>query len=110
MPNIDTRLLAYLIWGVGTLVVYSIVLWKRRRSYTRHRDARARRDVAEGIALWLVALAAAVAVTFVLFGEAGTGIRGWSAAVALGAFTACGAIMATERGQEDSVKHPVERR
>jgi len=101
--NVDTRFLAYLIWGLGTLVVYGVVLFKRRHAYVQHNDARSRRDLIEAIALFIVAFGASLAITFVLFGEAGSGIRGWASAVALGAFSAAGLVMATER-HDDPVK------
>lgn len=99
---VDTRLAAYLVWGVGTLIVYSIVLVRRRRAYLLHHDARSRRDFIEGLALFMTSMASALAIAFVLFGEAGTGLRGLFAAIALGMFSTAGLVMATE-------KQPVEK-
>ena len=100
---IDTRILAYLIWGVGCLLMYSIVLAKRRRKYLRHRDARALRDLLEGVTLWLVSLASSVAITLVLFGDGTSGLRGLVSAIALGAFAAGGFVMATEKIDDERV-------
>lgn len=96
----DTRLLAYLIWGVGCLILFSIVLYHRWRAWRYHHDNRSLRDMIEGIALWIVSVASFLAITLILFGEAGTGIRGLFAGIALGSFAAVGLIMATEPRHE----------
>jgi hypothetical protein len=96
MQPLDTRLAAYLVWGVGTLMVYGWVLRRRYQVFRVRPDRRSRRELAAAIALFLVSLAASLAVTFVLFGETGTGIRGLMSAIALGAFTGAGVVMAGE--------------
>lgn len=96
----DLRLVSYLVWGVGTVLVYGIVLRKRRRSYRLHHDARAWRDLLEAVALFITALASLLAVTLVLFGPGGQGIRGLFVAMALGAYSAAGLVMASETPSE----------
>jgi hypothetical protein len=92
---IDTRLGAYLIWGVGTVIVYSIVLWRAHRSWKRLPDRRARRDLIASFALFLTALASFLAITAVLFGTPGSGLRGFAVAMALGGFFGAGLILAS---------------
>ncbi len=89
---IDSRWIAYAIWGVGTVVIYGTVARRGLRSWQAHRDERSRRELMERVARFLVALASLASLTLALFGEAGTGIRGLIIALALGAFTAAGAI------------------
>jgi len=106
--TLDTRWLAYLIWGVGTLVVYSIVLSKRWRANKIHHDRRSRRELEKAVALWVVALGAFISITLILFGEAGTGVRPLAVAICLGAFTMAGFIMAGEdpARREETVRTP----
>lgn len=100
LEHVDTRVVFLLVWGGGCLFTYGTVLARRVRSWRVHHDTRARRDLMSGFALFLTAFAAAAAITFVLFGEAGTGIRGFFTAMALGAFVANGAVMAREEQAE----------
>ena len=94
---VDTRLAAYVIWGLGTVAVYGVVLVRRYAEYGQRRDARAKRELMESIASFITSLAALLAITLVLFGPSGTGIRGTFTAIALGAFFAAGLIQALER-------------
>jgi hypothetical protein len=71
-----------------------------KRNATRN-DARSRREALEAFGLFLTAVGAAFAILIALFGEAGTGVRGFLTALALGAFVATGFIMATDRDGED---------
>lgn len=100
--TIDTRFVAFLVWGVGTVLVWGIVLFRRYVSYRLHRDSRARRDLSSGFGLFLTALAAAGSIAFVLFGPAGSGLRGMMTAISLGAFFATGLVMATGGTREKS--------
>jgi hypothetical protein len=95
---LDTKFIAYAIWGFGTLVVYGLVLYRAVQASRRSHDRRGRRDVLGALALFLTALGAFLAITLVLFGEAGTTPRGFAVAVALGAFSAAGLVMATDKG------------
>lgn len=96
----DVRLVIYGIWGVGTVLVYGDVLRRRWRADRLHHDARSRRDLRSGIALFLTAFASFLAITFVLFGEAGTGIRGLFVSIALGAFLGAGWVMRADEPDE----------
>lgn len=100
---IDTRLAVLLLWGGGVVILGAIVLVKRWRRFTRHRNDRrrsvradVRRDVLSGFALFLAAFGSAVATALVLFGEPGTSFRGFFTALALGAFVGALFVMATE--------------
>ena len=92
MINIDTRWLAYMIWGVGTVIVYGLVLRKGYRSFHAHRDGRSRRELIARTARFMVAVASAAGILFALYGEPGTGFRALVISLALGAFTAAGVI------------------
>lgn len=93
--SVDTRFLAYCVWGIGTVLVYGMVLVRRRRLWKSRHDLRARRDLVAASSLFLTALFSSAAIFAVLFGQNGTGIRGFMAALALGAFFAAGLVMAT---------------
>lgn len=93
----------FLIWGGGTTVVFTIVFLRRMRNFRRHRHDRrqavrrdVRRDVVSGFALMLTAVGATLATAFILFGAAGSGPRSFMIALALGAFTGAGFVMASE--------------
>ena len=88
----DTRWLAYVIWGLGTVLIYGLVLDNARHRYRKRPDARSRRELFEKAAGFIVALNAFVAITVALWGTATADFRGLVIAVALGAFTAKGAI------------------
>ena len=99
--SVDTRLIAYVVWGIGTTLVYFIVLDTRYRAYLRRHDARSRRELQAGFGLFLTALAANLAILLVLFGEETANARGFLSALALGAFFATGIILATERAARE---------
>lgn len=101
MPDLDLRLAVLFVWGGGTVGAYGSVLWRRMHAFQVHHDTRSRRELLAGFGLFLTALCAALAVVVVLFGEAGTGIRGWFSAIALGAFFGAGLVMASEVRSED---------
>jgi hypothetical protein len=96
MTEFDERFVILLIWGLGTVLAYALVLRGRVRSWRVRRDSRSRRELVSGLGLFMTALASCTSLTVVLFGEAGTSLRGWFIALALGAFTGSGIIMATE--------------
>lgn len=102
LDNLDGRLVAYLLWGLGTVAVYGVVLRGRWHSFRSHHDARSRRELLAGISLFLTALCAGMATWVVLFGEVGSSARSWFVAFALGAFTGAGIVMATERKDEET--------
>lgn len=88
------------VWGGGTVAAYGSVLTRRVHAFRVHHDVRSRRELLAGFGLFMTALAAALAVVVVLFGEAGTGLRGWFSAIALGAFFGAGVVMASELRSE----------
>jgi hypothetical protein len=110
--TIDTRIAVFLLWGVGTVVVYSVVLSVRIQRWRRHKydrrsaeRAEASRNLIAGFALWLTAFCSGAGVALVLFGEAGTGLRSFAVAIALGAFTGAGLIMASEDREDANGNH-----
>src|SRR6185369_12265160 len=74
--TVDTRFLAFLVWGVGTVLVYGVVLYDRVRSWHYWRDERALRSMLTAVGLFMTAVGAGASIAFVLFGEVGSGIRG----------------------------------
>lgn len=97
----SSRLLFYGIWGVGVLVIYAIVVYKRWLNHMAHHDRRSKRDLIEGIALGIVALAASASVASVIFWPDFLTGRGFLTSVALGGFFATGIIMATEEKAQE---------
>lgn len=104
MPDLDSRLIAFALWGLGTVAVYADVLRVRLRSWALHHDRRGKREAMSGLALFLTALCSSVAIFLVLFGQAGSGIRGLFVAIALGAFTGAGIVLRTERPAADPLE------
>lgn len=99
MDGLDVRLLTYVIWGIGTTLVYGYVLLRRGRAYRRRHDRRARRELLTAIGLFLTAFAANFAILVVLFVPQGQDVRGFFVAFALGAFSAVGVNLATDSGE-----------
>ncbi len=85
MSDVDPRLVFWAVWGVGTLVVYTILFHRARKHYLRHHDARARRDQTRAFGYLLVALAAAIGITLALFFR-GTGSAALLFAISGGAY------------------------
>ena len=106
------RLFVYLLWGFGTVLIFGVVLFRRWLRFQHHRRDRrkavrrdVRKDMMSGGALFLTALGAAAGIAFVLFGEAGSGPRSFAIALALGAFTGAGLVMATEEDANGEAPH-----
>lgn len=95
--TLDTRFAVLAVWGLGTVVVYGYVLMRRRRLWLRRRSREDAHELLASVALFITALASALAIGFVLFGPVGTGIRGLFTALALGAFSAAGLVMASDK-------------
>ena len=91
-----SRLLFFGVWGIGTLVVYGIVIVYRWKIWRHHHDRRSFRDFLEGFSLWLVAFGASAAVASVLMYPDASTVRGFLNSLALGAFFGAGVIMATD--------------
>lgn len=90
----------YLLWGIGTIIVFSIVVRRRHHSWQLHHDPRSRRELIAASALYVVAWAAGLSIVLALLIPPGTGIRGFFVFTALGMFTAAGIVMATEKPTE----------
>ena len=109
---IDARIAFYILWGGGVLIASVVVLTKRWSRFQNHRNDRrravrrdVRKDVMSGVALFLTALGASLAIAFVMFGEAGSGLRGFAVALALGAFFGALLVMATEEDANGEAPH-----
>lgn len=96
----DTRLLAFIVWGIGMVLVYGYVMLVRLRSWRLHHDSRSARDLAEAAGLFVVAAASAAWVFIALF-ENTAGARGILGSLAAGALLAVGLIMATTPTKKD---------
>lgn len=83
-------------WAIAVVIVFSLLLRRRVRTYARRHDERARRDLVEAIMLFIAAWATAAAIVLVVLGPQGTGIRALSVGIAWGAFLAYGVIVLTE--------------
>lgn len=94
----DLRVVVLALWGGGTLAVYAKALADSFGDWKEYHDRRALRDLMADVGFFLTAVASAAAITFVLFGQAGTGIRALASTVALGAFLAAGIVKASTRG------------
>jgi hypothetical protein len=99
--TIDTRLAVFVVWGLGTVFVYTINVAREARHWAVHRDARARRDLLVAIGLHIVSLASAASILAVLFGEPGTSMRGLFVAISLGAYLGVGIVLATSARRHD---------
>lgn len=95
--TLDTRLLAYLVWGIGTTVVYAIVMDGSYRDYIVQRDKRSRRELFEDVGLFGTAICSNLAIVVVLFVEQGSDWSRFLVALALGAFSGVGVLKLTER-------------
>jgi hypothetical protein len=93
VPDIDTRYVVFLLWGFGTLAIYTIVVVDRAIRWWTARDARARREALQGVGLFLTAAGSFLAIFVGLFVEPGNGIRTAALGLALGAFTGTGIVM-----------------
>ena len=106
------RWIVYLLWGGGTVLIFGVVLFRRWSRFQHHRRDRrkavrrdVRKDMMSGTALFLTALGSAAGIAFVLFGEAGSGLRGFAVALALGAFFGALLVMATEEDANGEAPH-----
>jgi len=93
----------FLVWGIGSVLIYGGVLIQRQSRYRMHqgdrrtsvrREARADRNTAIG--LFLTAVGSLLATAFVIFGEPGQGPRVLAISLALGAFLGVGITMLLE--------------
>jgi hypothetical protein len=96
----DSRVAFWAVWGVGTLVAYSLILIRRARHYRNHRDPRAFRDAVESLGYFLVSIGAFLGITFALF-TPGAGHARLLFAVAAGAFLVVGLYTVAETEPSD---------
>lgn len=109
MP-VDLRVVFWIVWGVGTVVVYGLLLRRRRKHYLRHRDRRAFRDQTASLGYFLIAVLAFLGITFALFGEiGGRTLGGLLFAVASGGYFIVGLYSLLEREPESGVRGPARR-
>jgi hypothetical protein len=94
---VDTRIVAYLLWGLGTTVIYAVVMDGSYRDYILQRDRRAKRELFEDIGLFATALCSNIAILMVLFEQGSSEPRQFAVALALGAFTGVGILKVTDR-------------
>lgn len=92
---IDPRVVMYLVWGGATLAVYLFVFLVRLRSWQRHHDARAKREVLSALALLMAAIAAASGVVLAVLGIM-PDLRSFVGAMSLAGFLAAGLVMASQ--------------
>lgn len=96
----EPRLIVYAAWAVGSVVTWGRVFIDAVRTYRasgrgdRRQDTRAWafREMVSDFSLFLVALASAAALVAFIFGAEIPGLRGFTAALALGAFLGAGLI------------------
>ena len=99
--DVDFRLVFWVVWGVGTVLVYGALFFRRYRIFRKHQEPRARRDLMEAFGLFLVALAAFLGISAALFGPPGQGWGRLMFAISSGAFFIVGVYAVMEREPSD---------
>lgn len=100
--SLDTRVVAWFIWGLGSVVVWGGILFRRGRHLNRHRDARALRDTMEAVGLFGFALVVCAAIGAALFAPKGTTWAGLLSAIGAGIFLVVGLYALFERFPDDT--------
>lgn len=101
----DDRIVPFLLWGLGTVGLYTLNLSREVREWVLHRDRRGTRDALIAMCLFICALASCLSVASLLFGVAQDDpLRRALMALALGAFTGVGVVMVTVRKREDPAR------
>lgn len=100
MSNVDPRLVFWLVWAVGTALVWGINFARQRRKYKHHPDPASLRDALHALGLFLVAVAAFLGVTAALFLRGG-GLGSLLFAISAGAFFVVGLYAVFERIPEN---------
>jgi hypothetical protein len=95
--DVDLRVAFWVVWGVGTVLVYGALFARRYRIFRKHQEPRARRDLMEAFGLFLVSVAAALGITAALFGPTGQGWGRLMFAVSSGVFFVVGLYSVMER-------------
>lgn len=89
MTDLDLRLVFWAVWAVGTFLVYGVTFVRRLSAFRERRDHRARREAFEAFGYFLVAVAASLGITVVLYFRA----TGWASllfAISSGVFFVVG--------------------
>lgn len=96
MLDIDLRLVVYALWAAGSVTVWGVVFCDDLRAYRSFpRNSRARRELVADFGLLLTSVACAVSIAVLLLGQDVPGLRGFTLAVALGAFLGAGIVKVT---------------
>jgi hypothetical protein len=100
----DLRLAVMLLWALGSVTVWGLVVRDSLRSLHRYRDRRARRETIWAFALFLVGLASCVSILSFSWGADVPGLRGLVAAIALGSFLGAGIVVKTLSGPNNETR------
>lgn len=95
--GVDWRVGLWLAWGGGTVIVYAKVVSDAFGQYIEHRDSRARREMIEAGALFIVALSSLALLSLLIFSRDRSDLRALASSVVAGAFLAAGVYMVTDR-------------
>lgn len=90
-----------LLWGGAAIGAFGHAFLDDVAEWHRHRDSRARRQLLDGLALFVAALASGAALVTIIVSTPDvdySGLRRLLSGLAFGAFTACGIIRATRGG------------
>ena len=96
----EPRWLVYILWGIGTTIVWGIVLADAYGQWKTRKDNRARRELLAVAALFITAAGSSAAIAMVLLGEPGSGPRQFTLALSLGMFTGAGVVLLSMRKGE----------
>ena len=99
-PMPDPRWFVYAVWGVGSVVVWALVVSDAYGQWKLRRDQRSKRELLAATGLFFTALGAAASIALVLFGEPGSAPRTFALAFALGMFPGAGIVILTMRKGE----------
>jgi hypothetical protein len=95
--TIEPRWIVYVVWGIGTSIIWGAVLYGAFHEFRKRRDRRARRELLSFTGLFLTALGSSFAILLVLLGEPGQAMRTFVLAFSLGMFTGAGVVMLGSR-------------
>ena len=101
VPMPDPRWFVYALWGIGSVVVWALVVSDAYGQWQLRRDQRSKRELLAATGLFFTALGAAASIALVLFGEPGSTPRTFALAFALGMFPGAGIVILTMRKGEE---------
>ena len=93
----EPRWLIYVLWGIGTTIVWGVVLADAYGQWKVRQDNRAKRELLAIAALFMTAAGSSVAIAMVLLGEPGSAPRQFVLALSLGMFTGAGVVLLSMR-------------